>query len=271
VSVPATAVYNGGIACTPDGAVYVQMVDGGTQANPTFTGTVTGGVFDLASWGVPFIYVSSGSIGNNGALSGITALPTTYSGGAWVYYPAAAIEAGSAAGWYWTVFSSTTAGTIYNSTYTSGVPAAGTATAFATTGPGAFVSTTAEVAGPTIPIPANQLGANGSIIHNYHAPANTGAGAKTYGVHYSGIGGSLVSQQAPTTGAAAVIGYVANRGATNKQVSSNIQAIVTDTIVTAYLAVDTTAATTLVYGIAKAAAAENAVIERGYVHTIKRP
>jgi hypothetical protein len=38
MAVPATAVYIGGLACTPDGAMYVQMVDGATQANPTFTG-----------------------------------------------------------------------------------------------------------------------------------------------------------------------------------------------------------------------------------------
>jgi hypothetical protein len=38
MAVPATAVYRGGFALTPDGALYVQMVDGATSANPTFTG-----------------------------------------------------------------------------------------------------------------------------------------------------------------------------------------------------------------------------------------
>ena len=34
------AVYREGVAYSPDGAVYVQHTDGGTQANPTFTGQV---------------------------------------------------------------------------------------------------------------------------------------------------------------------------------------------------------------------------------------
>lgn len=262
------ATYREGIAFDKDGAMYVTP-----SGNANITGgTVTGAnvEYDLANWGVPFIYVSSGSIANNGALSGITALPTTYSSGAWVYYPANAIEAGSAAGWYWTVFSGTQAGTIYNSTYTSGSPAAGTTTAFATTGPGAFTSTTAEIAGPAITVPANALGANGSIHFNYHVSANSGANAKTYRVHYSTISGTIIGQQAPTTGSAGLEGFISNRGVTNAQVGSVIQHVTADTIITAYSSVDTTASSTVVFSIEKAAAAQNAVIERGYVRAIKR-
>lgn len=56
MSVPATAVYNGGIACTPDGAVYVQHTDGATMANPTFTEAVTlpgSGSITATEWLIP--------------------------------------------------------------------------------------------------------------------------------------------------------------------------------------------------------------------------
>lgn len=73
---------------------------------------------------IPFIIPSNGTIGSNGALSGITTLPTTFSGGAYVYFPANAITGSNAAGLYWTVFSSGAAGTVYNNTYSGGDPAA---------------------------------------------------------------------------------------------------------------------------------------------------
>ncbi len=110
----------------------------------------------------PFIIVSSGSMGNNGALTVTTALPWTPIR-SYVYLPANAISAGSAAGWYYAVFSSTTAATVYNNVYdpASGIePVVPTSpTAFATTGPGAY---TQDVAaghqGPTYIMPANTLG-----------------------------------------------------------------------------------------------------------------
>ena len=79
------------------------------------------------------------TMGNNGALSTLPVLPTTYSGGAFIYMPANAIFAGSAAGWYWFVASATTAGTVYNNAYTGGDPKAAvpaTPTPFVSTGPG---------------------------------------------------------------------------------------------------------------------------------------
>lgn len=41
MAVPATAVYNAGVATTPDGAVYVQHTSGALIDSPIFTGTVT--------------------------------------------------------------------------------------------------------------------------------------------------------------------------------------------------------------------------------------
>jgi hypothetical protein len=116
---------------------------------------------------VPFILSSSGSVGNNCAITGLTALPTTYAS-AYIWMPAAAIASGSAAGWYYFVASSATAGTCYNNVYntaTSGTPTIpASPTAFVTTGPGAFTQTTGSgIIGPTATVGANTMGVNGEL------------------------------------------------------------------------------------------------------------
>lgn len=112
--------------------------------------------------GIPFVYASSGTMGDNGALSGIAAVNSTYAN-AYVYLPANAIAAGSTAGWYYAVFSSTTAATVYNNKYTTGVPSVpASPTAFVTTGLGAYTQANANT-GPTIVLPANTLSVNGRI------------------------------------------------------------------------------------------------------------
>ena len=108
---------------------------------------------------------SSGTMANNGAVTFTTAFPRILSGGAFLYYPAGSIFAGSSAGVYWTVMSSTTVGVVYNNAYTSGQPIIPISpTAFSSTGPGAFVQTTAST---TILAPGTLwggfLGANGSM------------------------------------------------------------------------------------------------------------
>ena len=68
---------------------------------------------------IPFVLLSSGTMGNNGAISLLSGAVATAYPNAYVYLPALAIAAtgpGSAAGWYYAVFSSTTALTVYNNT-----------------------------------------------------------------------------------------------------------------------------------------------------------
>ncbi|MGZ8442542.1 MAG: hypothetical protein ACXWXZ_04000 [Candidatus Binatia bacterium] len=127
---------------------------------------MSGGWIGLAKRGIPVIVPSSGSIGDNGALTGITAMPLAAGDTAYLYFPANAIAAGSAAGLYYTVMSSTTAGTIYNNAYTSGDPLPpATPTAFATTGPGAYTQTTgAAITVRSHTIPGGLLGKNGEIF-----------------------------------------------------------------------------------------------------------
>lgn len=265
------AVMREGVAYTPDGALYVQHTDGATQANSSFTGTpdftgadkIKGVAQIIAQWNIPFVYIDTGSIADNGALTLVSVARIANGEGAYCYFPANAIAAGVAAGWYWTVFSGTTAGTIYNSTYTSGVPTAGTTTAFATTGPGAFTSTTAEIQGPTITVPANAMGPNGRVIAWQLGAADTVN--YTARIRYSGFTGTIVCSQV-STGAFAGSVLIGNRGSAAVQVAANHTAAgVGNTIVNPHLAVDTTAATTVVYTLEKSGATSSAVLEAGEV------
>lgn len=123
----------------------------------------------LAKSAVPMGIANTGTIATNGTVTLGTALNTTYSGGIWLYFPAAAFAA-SAAGFYWTVMSSTTAGTVYTS-QTSGVAVTGSNSAY--TG-----DTTIRTA-ISITLPGGSLGPNGSIRLYTNISTNNTAGAKT--------------------------------------------------------------------------------------------
>lgn len=117
----------------------------------------------IGQTGIPMIVPSSGSIGNNGALTGITALPATYDA-CYMYFPANAIATGSVAGMYFVDMSSNTAGTIYNNAYTGGTPTIpASPTAFVTTGPGAYTQSTSAVEVLAYTVPAGAMGANGRL------------------------------------------------------------------------------------------------------------
>lgn len=241
----------------------VAGLSGRTIDSPTFTGNVTGAMKDFAKWGIPFIHLSSGSIGNNGALTGVTALPTTFSNGAWVLLPAGAIAAGvpAAAAWYWCVFSSTTAGTIYNSTYSSGVPGLGTATAFATTGPGAFTGLVTENNGPSISITAGAMGANGMIEVDTYLKAVGAGGGKTIKTKF---GATTVYTAAPGTGDASNRSRIANlSGVQTAQVAGNFPTISTDSVGLTFPAENTANAVTVAISLQKASATDHAILPFG--------
>lgn len=160
-----------------------------TASRDVSTKSVTQGGFKTPytffTCGIPFVLPSSGTMGNNGALSGITAIASgqTYPH-AYVYLPANAISAGSAAGWYYAQFSSTTAATVYNNTYTSGIPTVPSSpTAFVTTGPGAYTQGVgAEIPAITLTLPANSIGVNGSIDTTFSASTTNNVNSKIFRV-----------------------------------------------------------------------------------------
>lgn len=177
-----------------------------------------GGAQRLMGNGIPMIIPSSGSIGNNGALSGITALPTQFAS-CYMYFPANAISAGSAAGFYYVVMSSTSAGTIYNNTYTSGTPTIpASPNAFITAGPGAYTQTTAaDITMLSASIPGGLLGTDGTIgvkVDISH-PENTND--KICKLTYGGATVTSVPMATATVETQLWSVHITGRGAVNKQ------------------------------------------------------
>lgn len=196
----------------------------------------------LLASAVPFVIVSSGSMDNNGALSGITAVPSAYPA-AYVYLPANAISAGSAAGWYFASFSSTTAATVYNNVYTTGVPEIpASPTAFATTGPGAYTQSAAGgILGPNISVPANTLGINGALEAIFATSCTNSANTKQAIFRLAST--SVGTQTLTSVAFANSHAMIANRGIATRQTSWLLSSGGTNYSVTPTArAIDTTAA-----------------------------
>ena len=249
-------------------------VDDATSARVTAQNLGT--PYVLAKWGVPVALASSGSMADNGAVSAMTALPATYSGGIWLYYPAGAVAAGvpAAASFLWTVMSTTQAGTVYNSTWDGlGVPAVGTTTAFATTGPGAFTGVaTGEIVAATVTVPAGAIGPNGSLLTDFLVANNTAAGNKIFRVRFSGGAGTILMSATASTGGAGIgQASVYNGGTAAVQKGGGVVVVGSNAVLgtgPVYPAVDTTAATTLVYTLEKATATNHAILESAVVRLV---
>jgi hypothetical protein len=166
---------------------------------------------------IPFVLVSSGSYGNNGALTGITAVATAYPN-AYCWAPTNSISAATPAGWYYCTFQSTTAATVFNNTYTSGTPTIpGSPTAFVTTGPGAYTQTTgSNIAAYTLAIAGNTIGVNGSVAITSSQTLNNTAGLKTTTFNYGSY--AFASRAIATNLSGGMVGGFSNRGVANVQV-----------------------------------------------------
>lgn len=234
---------------------------------PSYTGQTQ--PYILSRSAIPFVGLSSGSVSAVGAITGITALPLAYAS-AYCWFPANILATVKAAGWYYCTFSTTTAGTAFLNTYTSGDPTIPTSPTAVTDGKGAFTGDTGEEFGPTITVPANALGPNGlARIWTQWAYTNS-AGTKTCRARYSGNAGTTYISAVPTTSLTmAVAAMISNRGATNAQVGaaggSTATAVPPFGSVSASAlntsAVDTTAATTAVLSHQRNTATDNAVLE----------
>lgn len=233
-------------------------------------GTITGTnvPYDVAKWGIPFIVAPTGTMANNGAVTLGTALGTTYSGGAWLYLPAGAVAAGvpAAAAWLWCVMSSTTVGTVYNSTYTTGTPTLGTTTAFATTGPGAFAGVTSQITGPQITIAANALGTSGRLTAKAEF-TNTGSGAGTHLIGFVLGGTDFSGNTFASTATANYVMDLFNSGATNVNYGTGVVTGAAGGAHSAahWTAIDFTAQQTFAFKFTRGTATENYVMEAGYV------
>ena len=106
--------------------------------------------------------------------------------GCWCYMPSGFGRTAYPAGWYWAVFSSDTAGILYNNVYTSGVPARhASPTAFVENLSGWLTQTISEVTGPTgFVLAGGSMGKNGSLKAHLRLAGNI-TGSKNYKM-YSG-------------------------------------------------------------------------------------
>lgn len=177
----------------------------------------------LAQSAIPFIIAPTGTMANNGVITLGTALPTTYAN-AYIFLPAGAIAAGvpAAAAWYFCQMSSTTVGTVFNNTYTSGLPTVpASPTAFATTGPGAYTGVTSAVTGPQITIPAGSMGPNGVLRASFLNSVAGTANGKTliYKVGSTNLCATSLGTAAQFGTAQCWTTY--NRGAQNVNVTPN--------------------------------------------------
>jgi hypothetical protein len=214
--------------------------------------------------GIPFIGLSSGSVDANGVISAITALPIAYAH-AYCWFPANALATSIAAGWHYCTFSTTTAGVAYLDTYTSGNPSIPASPTAVMDGKGAFTGVTAEVFGPTITIGANATGTNGGISFAYVNRFTNSGNAKTTALRYSGTSGTLLINLSLTSQlGVSGHGRIWNRGVANVQTSTQVsvdQANAVRSAAPVAAAIDTTAATTLVFSSTRATATDNYIYD----------
>lgn len=152
---------------------------------------------------IPLIVAPSGSFGDNGALTSGTVNPLIYLK-TYTWFPAAAIVAGGAAGWYYTVWTSTTEATVYNDTWAgTTVPTIPVAPLpFSTTGPGAFTGPTTEAVYLAMPMAISGVTDAYELELRTHQTNN--ANTKTVRARFSIIGGTALGTLTITSFAHAI-------------------------------------------------------------------
>lgn len=180
----------------------------------------------------------------NGAITLGTATGSIYAK-CYMYFPANSLVAAHAAGWYYTEMSSTTAGVVYNNTYT---PAAGvfpteptSKTAFSGAVPGGAGSSS-EVTAFTFSVPANVLGSYGIVKMQGSTSWNSTAGNKNFRLRANST--SVSAYDVKTSVGAKLLFQFGNSGDTNRNYTTSSPAsnLATDHIRTT---IDTTSAVTM--------------------------
>ena len=129
---------------------------------------------------------------------------------------------------------------------------------------------TATVAA-TVTVPAGAIGPNGSLLTDFIVANNTAAGNKIPRIRYSGAAGTVIwGPTLSTSSGGAGSAFLCNGGtaAVQKGGGFNVAGTGVVGVATAYPAVDTTAATTLVYTLEKATATNHAIWESAVVRLV---
>lgn len=175
----------------------------------------------LLASGIPVGRPPSGTVGANGALTLDVALNFPYYGGIYLHFPANAVYSGSVAGFYWTVMSSTTAGTIYNevlgSAFPTEIPSAPAAVASASVG--AYVPSTSQLSVGTVVIPGGLMGPNGSFRISSCWSQTSSAANKTHSFYFGDESTSIEIESVTDRKQIATEVFYANRGSESRQVS----------------------------------------------------
>ena len=152
----------------------------------------------IAQSNVPSCIAPSGTMGANGAVTLGTALTGTYSSGIYLLFPAGAVFSGSALGFYWTVMSSTTVGTVFNNPMGLIPTIPATPVPVVDAGPGAFTGSIVAATAFSATVPGGILGANGQLVLNVEFMYNLVAGNKTISKQFGGA--ALASSVRTTSG-----------------------------------------------------------------------
>jgi len=157
----------------------------------------------LAQSAIPMILPSSGTMGANGSLTGLTALSySVFPQPCFMYFPAGKVFSGSPAGMYYASITGTQAATVYNNMYTSGLPQdaiPAVPTPVVDAGPGAYTQTTgADVELFRVVVPGGILGPHGVLLWQGSWATTNNADAKTVKTKFGALTclntGVLVSQ-----------------------------------------------------------------------------
>ena len=175
---------------------------------------------DSLGSGIPFVLVPSGSITNaSGAVTSGTAFDYVI-GPSYTFFPLSALSPLSPSGWYYTVWTSTTVGTVYANMYLSGPPQIPDVLIPIVTVVGAYTQTTGlDVYGPSYEVPAGFLGPNGFIEWNRVVNNSSNANSKSYAMYFGSAWFHGYTQTSNRFAAAQ--GTIKNRGRTNAQIAAS--------------------------------------------------
>jgi len=215
----------------------------------------------LAMSAIPCILANSGTVATNGTVTLGTALQLTYPQ-AWLYLPAGAVVGGSA-GWYYTIFSSTTVGQVYTNyrasmTQPVALGAAGTLTAAVGSNSGyTGVTTTIQMAAAVIP--AGLMGTTGAVRLTGYWAHNSSAGAKVAGILFGGS--TVLTSSQTTTLGINLTKTVHNRAADKQLIRVAVDNQIAQSVAPTLLSVDTTAEVTASLTGSVAVATDTMVLE----------
>jgi len=226
--------------------VHVYNDGGGIRNVPTLSGvgTILGGKDRnanpgagssiIASIGTPFVILpgDGAAVGmfftnSAGAFTLSAAILTNVWNvlkGCWCYLPANFGGKTYPAGWYWAVFSSDTAGILYNNTYSSGVPVRPSVlTPFSDNLSGWLTQTLAEITGPTgFTLHGGSMGPSGNVKIHARGSGNT-TSTKSFR-HYLGSTAIFITQ--PTTSPSyEFLVVTANQGSESLQSNARVSAV----------------------------------------------